>query len=538
LLLTPADANAEVEETVMHKERDGRDGESPSGDTTGEEKDTPEEGRVGEGSAAHGPVSGQVRIAAVEAVVAAGLAPSARRVESKVPLSSRTPEASTEDPTPSGAVELPDWTDPPTGQVPRVLLEEVGAFAEDPLLVRGPSWREEGVDWDEDFDLSIFVDDTPSAENTIAGTNETRDGRESDPFGFGDLGLGNDKALSSVAGESDDAAWTSVLGTSLTRGAERSEPLYGRPRARRRGAHRAPRSRTDAPVTGHADVAPRTVSEVAVIPATKKTLVATLTGIIAAAFAILCFLGGSVTSLFLVMAVVVIASGEAYGALRRAGFATATLPGILAVGGLPLAAYLHGASGIVFVAALFVVVGFFWYLAGVIRALPVANFAVTLLVVCWVGLLACFAGLLLSPSAHPFEHGVALIVGVVGLTVAHDVGSYAFGSLIGRHKLAPTVSPNKTVEGLIGGTVLAFVVAVLALVHLHPFTMALSIELAVVVVVFAPLGDLVESLIKRDLGVKDMGRLLPGHGGILDRVDAMLFVLPAAYYLVSVHHIV
>ena len=65
----------------------------------------------------------------------------------------------------------------------------------------------------------------------------------------------------------------------------------------------------------------------------------------------------------------------------------------------------------------------------------------------------------------------------------------------------------------------------------------MAVELAVVVAVLAPLGDLVESMIKRDLGIKDMGNLLPGHGGMLDRVDAMLFVLPATYYLASVHHL-
>lgn len=537
---TPAEASAEVEETVKHKERHGRDDQDESNNSTVARQGESEDELAAQDPVASGPSTAQVRISAVEAVVAAGLAPSARRVESPGAPPSASPEMSNEDPTPSGAVELPDWTDPPTGQIPRVLLEEVGGFADDSLLARGPSWREEGLDWDEEFDLSAFVDDTPSAESEIAGMNPAPAGLDAGPFGFGDLGLDDDKTSSSLGAEPDDVAWTSVLEGGQMRSLESAELFYGRKRARARsrGAHRAARSRNSAAAAESSDVVSRAVLEAPSKSSAKGALVATITGIVAGVIAILCFRGGSVTSLTLVMVVVVVAAGEAYGALRRAGFSPATLPGLLAVSGLPLAAYLRGTSGVVFVVALFAVIGLLWYLAGVIDALPVANFAVTLLVVCWVGMLGSFAGLLLAPAAHPLRHGVAFIVGVVGLTVAHDVGSYAFGSIVGRHKLAPTVSPNKTVEGLLGGTILTLIVAVFLLVHLHPFTTMLAVELGVVVIVFAPLGDLVESLVKRDLGVKDMGQLLPGHGGILDRVDAMLFVLPAAYYLVSMHHIV
>jgi phosphatidate cytidylyltransferase len=102
--------------------------------------------------------------------------------------------------------------------------------------------------------------------------------------------------------------------------------------------------------------------------------------------------------------------------------------------------------------------------------------------------------------------------------------------------LAPAVSPNKTWEGLVGATIVTFAVTLLVQVifKMHPWTFSRALALALVVCVAAPLGDLAESMIKRDLGVKDMGRIMPGHGGVLDRIDGLLFVAPAAYYLLRV----
>ena len=117
-------------------------------------------------------------------------------------------------------------------------------------------------------------------------------------------------------------------------------------------------------------------------------------------------------------------------------------------------------------------------------------------------------------------------------TFATDTGAYAVGRFIGRHKLAPTISPGKTVEGAVGGLVAGAVAAwALARVLGLDQPVVAMLVLGAVAAVAGQLGDLAESLIKRSAGVKDMGTLLPGHGGVLDRLDSLLFVVPLVYYV-------
>ncbi|MBI2339744.1 MAG: phosphatidate cytidylyltransferase [Deltaproteobacteria bacterium] len=116
-------------------------------------------------------------------------------------------------------------------------------------------------------------------------------------------------------------------------------------------------------------------------------------------------------------------------------------------------------------------------------------------------------------------------------TVLSDVGGYVVGRWIGRHKLAPRISPGKTIEGLIGGVVFTVSAGfVVRFLFLPDFSTAPLVIVCIAIAVIGPLGDLSESLIKRGFGVKDSGRLIPGHGGLLDRVDALLFTGPVVYY--------
>ena len=116
---------------------------------------------------------------------------------------------------------------------------------------------------------------------------------------------------------------------------------------------------------------------------------------------------------------------------------------------------------------------------------------------------------------------------------AGDAAAYFIGFLFGRHKLAPTVSPGKTWEGLIAGTAATIGVTFIALYKSNFLSIPESLALGIVIAVAAPLGDLFESAIKRDMGVKDSSRLLAGHGGLLDRLDALLFSWVAAYYVIA-----
>jgi len=147
----------------------------------------------------------------------------------------------------------------------------------------------------------------------------------------------------------------------------------------------------------------------------------------------------------------------------------------------------------------------------------------------YISLLAGFAILLLTQ-----ERGPLLVVTFILCAVANDVGGYAAGVLLGRHPMAPSISPKKSWEGFGGSLVLASIVATAMLSGVLGAPWWSGPLVGSVIVVVATLGDLAESLLKRDLGLKDMGTLLPGHGGIMDRLDSLLMAAPAGYLLLTV----
>jgi phosphatidate cytidylyltransferase len=181
-----------------------------------------------------------------------------------------------------------------------------------------------------------------------------------------------------------------------------------------------------------------------------------------------------------------------------------------------------------------------WALAGLLTTLVFAfvikggistvSVSVTVLGVAWVGLGLAHALLLRDIDAH----GVLAVYTVLLAVWAGDAAAYFIGLLFGRHKLAPTVSPGKTWEGLIAGTAATIGVTFLALYEEEENFLSIpeTLVLGVVIAIAAPLGDLFESALKRDADVKDSGRLLAGHGGVLDRIDALLFAWVAAFYVI------
>ncbi len=243
----------------------------------------------------------------------------------------------------------------------------------------------------------------------------------------------------------------------------------------------------------------------------------------------------------LATAAVLLAQAELYAVMRTRGLQPATLLGLVCGAFTFVGAYLHGEAAALLGLALGVGLTVPWYVAAPLAARKntTANAAATLLGLVYVPFMASFAMLLLR---IPDAVGRNLFLAMLVLTVLYDVTAYAIGSIWGHRPLAPTISPNKSWEGALGATFIVLLIAVAVIPNFVPFTpvnqggvgAGPAVGLALLIAIVAPLGDLVESAFKRDLGVKDMGSLLPGHGGMLDRIDAVLFAAPAAYFLLRI----
>ena len=225
--------------------------------------------------------------------------------------------------------------------------------------------------------------------------------------------------------------------------------------------------------------------------------------------------------LAVVLAVVALAAYELAEALKPLPFFAT-----LGAGALPvLLSIPYGTSGILAGALLGLPNAIFW-LAGQPQTRTLRSLLALLLMVLWIGAPLAHLGLLKGLPGGT----LLVLVAVVGPWIS-DSGAYFAGRFLGRHKLFPTLSPKKTVEGALGGLLLTVVIVA-------PFAYAFlglgaveALVLGVAISVFSQAGDLFESTLKRLLEIKDLGSTLPGHGGILDRIDSLLFTAPAVYYL-------
>ena len=470
--------------------------------------------------------------------------------------------------------DLQHWNDVPTGQVPAVLDRSGG---EEPG-VAPPTWREESTDWEaqeELFEPSMLSDDRP----LVGALAEERDeiDVERQPWHFEsddtlviepepalgpdtDLGPGAElERISSPSAnppvqpvqpepgslhEPEPVGATPRLVTEAPVEASTPVPSRGSPPQPPGPRQRATRGRNGAtPRGGSTRAGTRVVAGHAGAPRSAGTggrdmRVAVGTGVLLGIVVLVCFAAGTVASMVIVSVVVLLATAEAYAAFRRAHQHPATLLGLVAVLSLLVETYNKGVAALPLVLVLLVAGSFVWYLARVEpSAEPVSGITSTVFVFVWVGVFGSFAALLLNPNLFPERHGIAFLLAAVIVTVADDVASLLVGSAMGRHQLAPSISPNKSWEGLVGGAVAAVLVAVVVVHFIHPWTVGKAALYGLVVAVVAPLGDLSQSMIKRNLGLKDMGRVLPGHGGILDRVDGLLFVIPATYFVVKALHL-
>jgi phosphatidate cytidylyltransferase len=393
--------------------------------------------------------------------------------------------------TPAPPPAMPHWTDPPTGEVPRIVPEGAVGENDDDLdawssfATSGPRWRDQAGDWE---DADFHADELGHDEGTRVGALDTRERPgPSDFFGFDEAEAADDTGAIAAAAAAE---------------------------APRRTA-RPPRPRRAPQPTGGGG---------------RDMQSAVVTGVGLLVVALILFKIGPAAAMILVTAVIVLAAAELFGALQTAGYHPATLLGLVASGSLVLGAYWKSEAAFAPILGLTVIATLLWYL-WVHRNDATMNAGVTLLAILQVGFLGSFAGLILA-----MPNGIGVLIGVILATAANDVGALVVGQQVGRAPVAPDVSPNKTVEGVFGGAVASIAVSVLILgiVGVHPWDTGAAAALGLAVAFAAPLGDLAESMIKRDLGIKDMGAVLPGHGGLFDRFDGLLFALPVAYALCRV----
>ena len=483
-----------------------------------------------------------------------------------------------------GGHDLPHWTDPPTGQVPKSLGSEHSEHSghsehdadDDDMAAwhalgnQDAAWTGKNDDWEDvEGHESLGRDDTKVGAVDTSGSGHPDGHFDEDLEGHEEQGASvrrprvagrpdraptgtftTEGTTKAPAAEEDDVEAPETTGQTTAparrpTGANRSEPVTtapgaptgtqaeGRPAAGGVGPQARPGGR-GAPRPGGGGRPPRQQGPGGPFGngagssrgGSMGERVAVGAGLIVAMI-IFYIVGPAALAVF--SAVVIGAAAiEGYGMLQRAGFRPATLLGLVASIAVVFAAYWRGTDALALGMALVLIGSMVWYMLGVVDARPLANVAVTVFMFVWVGVLGSFSALLLR-----VHQGERLFLGVVVVTIASDIVAYFVGSAIGRRQIAPSISPGKTWEGATAGLVAALIAGAI-FGKVSPWGgIKHGLLFGLLVAIVAPLGDLAQSMIKRDLGIKDSGALLPGHGGVLDRFDTMLFTLPLGYFFVE-----
>jgi phosphatidate cytidylyltransferase len=382
---------------------------------------------------------------------------------------------------------IPHWSEPPTGSVPQVGGEASMTFEPTPEPTLPEAEPAELAAWADVSSTPRLTNDGPDAAPPVQ-LGEVSDAAD-DFFGF------------------DDDHDAGRLGGSMPEPASAGEePSLGASLGAVAGA------------TGDRDMPMAVIVGVA------------LAVLFFAAMAV-----GPVAALVIVTIALSLAAVEFYNAVRVAGYQPAVLLGLTAVLSLPLAVYWKGEAAIGLVLVLAILFGSLWYVMGISPDGAMRGLGATLLGIVHIGVLGSFAALMLSVDTY----GTGVLTVAVILTVFYDIGGLFIGKALGRTPLS-SASPNKTMEGLIGGMVVVLIAAIVMGIIGQPAPLAgdtfdgsglfTMIVIGIAAALAAPIGDLAESQIKRDLGIKDMGTILPGHGGLLDRFDGLLFVLPTVWF--------
>ena len=461
------------------------------------------------------------------------------------------------------AEPLPHWTAPPTGEIPDVLatgqhdvhpdLDVWSSFSD-----QGPAWSDEPTNPEVDRghsgglprrtpsfdDLDDLDDLSPRFEEPapVQHDDRGRGGFQEPSRGLfdDDAPTSYDEQAAPLFAEPDDydaapppprrAPGRIQIGTDPTDGAMARPPM---PRGRPRPGEptRGPRPpRPGAPGRGPA---PKPVGGTK----GRDMPAAILVGVVLAGIFLVAVSTKPVVVGIIVVLVLGMAGIEYFDRVREKGYEPAFVPGIVACAAAPLVAYNYGVGHLPLVMILaFGACALTFIGARGIESNPMPNMAISMLGICWIGIMGSFGAAIVGMSniagGNPIGTDTLTLVAVA--VVANDVGALFVGSAVGKSPLRAWISPNKSVEGFLGGTVASLGAMVLVGVWGKSDTWNSTgdlLLLGLVVAFTAPIGDLTESMFKRNLDVKDFGSIIKGHGGVLDRFDGFLFAMPAAYYL-------
>lgn len=426
---------------------------------------------------------------------------------------------------------LQHWTEPPTGEVPGFLaasatpdstddLDVWSSFSSDAPATPAPRWADDAA-------VPSFADDP----DDITGLHPV----------FEDQGVAFDEPtpIGTEAPITRREQGRITIGTDPSEGLSRRSSSTASPPARRTRPDPGVRSSRQRPAGAAGRAAPRSAGGTA----GRDMPTAIAVGLVLAAIFVGAVKYKPWAVAIIVVLVLFLAAIEYFDRVREKGYEPAVLPGIVACAAAPYAVYSYGLGALPLVMFLAIAACAVVFIGGTtLQTNPMPNMAITLLAIGWIGILGSFGAAILHVGNFGLStaDGFSSRVGTDTLcllaiaVVANDVGALFVGSAVGKTPLREWISPNKSVEGFIGGTLMTlgamFLVGVWGKSTSWNSTGDL-LALGGVVAVMAPIGDLTESMFKRNLDVKDFGTIVKGHGGVLDRFDGFLFVLPAVYFL-------
>ncbi len=258
-----------------------------------------------------------------------------------------------------------------------------------------------------------------------------------------------------------------------------------------------------------------------------------LTGFIMGTITMGCIMLGGVALLLLLAVVIFFASKEYVKILEHKGFYPSLKIILASEAILAIITFFDRTEYVALALTLCTFAAFLWVLFRG-RQPYIANVSTTILGFVYCGYFPLHLQLLRDISSAKYNDGLGFVVMMFTAILLTDIGCYYAGTRFGKHKLAPVISPNKTIEGSIGGAISAVLGALLVGAFISvcfvKVNWYVSFLVGLICTVFAQIGDLCESMLKRDAGVKDSGNSLPGHGGFLDRCDSFIFTIPVMYY--------